>query len=162
MFKEKKIEKKREHASTNLKRQADSMLARSNKKFPDVPVGTNVLVRVPDVDRGRLTPRNFLATVVSSNSTGLYEMGTKKGKLERQYAHNKFKVADDNNFLELQQVPDNKIKLRNASMQLLESKQGFVSCTCKKLCKKGSRGSCLSNGVQCNSKCHSSNSCQNK
>ena len=55
---------------------------------PAVDNGTNVVVRVPDLDRGRLSPRNVLAVVVDVNSTGFYLLGTKEGLLERLYARN--------------------------------------------------------------------------
>ena len=58
----------------------------SNSRLPAVDTGTNVVVRVPDLDRGRLALRNVLA-VVDVNSSGLYLLGTKEGLLERLYAH---------------------------------------------------------------------------
>ena len=63
-------------------------------------------------------------------------MSVKKGKLERLYARNEFTVADSNNFVELQKVPDDKINLRQALM---------------KCCKQSNRCSCLLAGVKCNS-----------
>lgn len=44
------------------------MLSFSQSKFPEVEVGTNVVVRVLDVDRGRAAPRNVLAVVASNTS----------------------------------------------------------------------------------------------
>ena len=46
------------------------MLSLSNSKFPEVEVGTNVAVRVPDVDRERAAPRNVLAVIMEVNSSG--------------------------------------------------------------------------------------------
>jgi hypothetical protein len=46
----------------------------------------NVVVRVPDVDRGRLAPRSVLAVVVDVNFSDMYEMGTKEGNIDRLYA----------------------------------------------------------------------------
>jgi len=57
------------------------------------------VVRVPDLDRGRLAPRNVLAVVIDVSSTGLYLLGTKEDLLERLYARNEFTTAD-NNFIE--------------------------------------------------------------
>ena len=62
------------------------------------------MVRVPDLDRGRLAPRNVLAVVVDVNSSGLYLLGTKEGLLERLYARSEFTTAD-NKFIEAQDVP---------------------------------------------------------
>ena len=64
------------------------MVSLSNSRLPAVDSETNVVVRVPDLDRRRLAPRNVLAVVVDVNSSGLYLLGTKKGILERLYARN--------------------------------------------------------------------------
>ena len=40
------------------------MVSLSNSRRPAVDIGTDVVVRVPDLDRGRLAPRNVLAVVV--------------------------------------------------------------------------------------------------
>ncbi|XP_030750306.1 uncharacterized protein LOC115878088 [Sitophilus oryzae] len=45
------------------------MIALSNSKLPPIDVGRTVIVRVPDVDRGRLAPRNVLAVVNSVLTT---------------------------------------------------------------------------------------------
>jgi len=58
------------------------MVSLSNARLPAVDIGTNIVVRVPDLDRGCLAPRNVLA-VVNVSSSGLYLLGTKEGLLER-------------------------------------------------------------------------------
>jgi hypothetical protein len=58
----------------------------SNSRFPAVDIGTNVVVRVSGLDRGRLAPTNVLAVVVDVSSSGLYLLGTKEGLLEWLYA----------------------------------------------------------------------------
>jgi len=118
------------------------------------------VVRVPDLDRGHPAPRNVLAVVVDVKSSGLYLLGTKEGLFERLYAHNEFTTAD-NNFIEAHDVPSSSPSFRSVSMIMSGSKQGFVSCDCKrycidKMCK------CLSKSMKCNSKCHSNSSCKNK
>jgi len=106
------------------------MVSLSNSRLPAVDFGTNVVVRVPNLDRGRLAPRNVLA-VVDVNSYGLYLLGTNEGLLERLYARNEFTTAD--NFIEAH-VPSSSLSLRPASMIRPGSKQGFVSCHCKRHC----------------------------
>ena len=80
------------------------MVSLSNSRLSAVDIWTNVVVRVPDLDRGPLAPRNVLAVVVDVNSSGLYLLGTKEDLLERQYARNEFTTAD-NNFMEAHDVP---------------------------------------------------------
>lgn len=65
----------RDEAKEGLEKQAEKMIALSNSKLPPIDVGRTVIVRVPDVDRGRLAPRNVLAVVLSINDSGLYQLG---------------------------------------------------------------------------------------
>ena len=58
-------------------------------------IGTNVVVRMPDLDGGRPAPRNVLAAFIHVISSGLYLLGTKESLLELLYAHNEF-TTDDN------------------------------------------------------------------
>jgi len=90
------------------------------------------VVRVPDLDRGRLTPRNVLAVVVDISSSGLYLPGTKEGLLERLSAGNEFRTADNN--FEANDVSSSSPSLRSASMITSGGKQEFVSCHCKRHC----------------------------
>jgi len=111
----------------------NKLVSLSNSRLPAVDIGTNVVVRVPDLDRGRLSPRNGLAVNVDVNSSGLYLLSTKEGLLERLYARNEFTTAD-NNFIEAHDVPSSSLSLRSASMITSGSKQGFVSCLYKRYC----------------------------
>jgi len=110
----------------------NKLVSLSNSRLPAVDIGTNVVVRVPDLDRGRLSPRNGLAVNVDVNSSGLYLLSTKEGLLERLYARNEFTTAD--NFIEAHDVPSSSLSLRSASMITSGSKQGFVSCLYKRYC----------------------------
>jgi hypothetical protein len=77
-----RINIERKGAESGQEQQAQKIIYLSNSRLPAVDIGTNVAVRVPDLDRGCLAPRNALA-VVDVNSSGLYLLGTKKGLLER-------------------------------------------------------------------------------
>ena len=132
----------------------------SNSRPPAVDIGTNIVVRVPDLDRECLAPRNVLAVVVDVSSSGLYLLGTKEGLLERLYACNEFKTADSN-FIEAHDVPPGSLSLRSASMITSGSKQGFVSCHCERYCIDR-KCKCRSKNTKSNSKCHSNSSCRNK
>jgi len=136
------------------------MVSLSNSRLPGVYIGTNVVVRVPDLERGRLAPRNVLAVVVDVSSSGLYLLGTKEGLLERLYARNEF-ITADNNFIEAHDVPSSSLSLRSASMITSGSKQGCVSCHCKRYCMD-KKCKCLSKNMRCNSKCHPNSCCKNK
>jgi hypothetical protein len=55
--------------------EAQKMVSLSLSRLPAVQIGTNVVVRVSAVDRGRPAPTNVLA-VVDVTSCGLYQLGT--------------------------------------------------------------------------------------
>jgi hypothetical protein len=76
------------------------MVSLSNSRLPAADIGTNA-IRVPDVDRGHLAHRNVLA-VVDVNSSGLCQLGTKEGLLQRLYARSEFTAA--NNFIDAHDV----------------------------------------------------------
>jgi hypothetical protein len=80
----------------------------SNSRLPAVDTETNVVVRVPDFDRGCLAPGNVLAVVVDVISSGLYQLGTKEGILEQLYARSEFTTAD-NNFINAHNVPSSSL-----------------------------------------------------
>jgi len=98
------------------------MVSLSDSRLPAVDIGTDVVVRVPDLDRGRLTPRYVLAVIVDVNSSGLYLLGTKEDLRERLCARNGFTTADKN-FIEAHDVLSSSLSLRSASMITSESKQ---------------------------------------
>ena len=127
-----RIKTEREGAKPGQEQRAQKMVSLSNSRLPAVDIGTNVEVRVPDLDRGPLVPRNVLAVVIDVSSSGLYLLGTKEGLLERLYARNEFTIAD--NFIEAHDVPSRSLSLQSASMITSGSKQGFVSCYCKRYC----------------------------
>jgi len=86
------------------------MLSFSNSRLPAVDIGTNVVIRVPDLDRGHLAPRNVLAIVVDVNPSGFYLLGMKESQLERLYPRNET-TDSDNNFIEAHDVPSSSVSL---------------------------------------------------
>lgn len=62
-----------------MKKQTKKLLVSSLQKLPPAEVGQNVLVKTPDVDRGRLASRNVLAVVLSVHQSDMYQLRTKEG-----------------------------------------------------------------------------------
>ncbi|KAF0761367.1 KRAB-A domain-containing protein 2-like [Aphis craccivora] len=60
-----KIKDQRQKSVVCLEKQASKMLRLTNEKFSKLDVGTTVCVTIPDVDRARGSPRNFLAIIIS-------------------------------------------------------------------------------------------------
>nr|CAI5824615.1 unnamed protein product [Callosobruchus analis] len=91
------------------------MLCESNKISAPLKKGANVLTRVPDVDRGRLTPRNILAIVSGINDDGLYEISTENGPLGRLFSRNELLQTDSQFMPEADNIYDKKNSLRTAA-----------------------------------------------
>ena len=72
----------RDGAKSGQEQRTQKMVSFSNSRLPAVDIVTNVVVKVPGLERGRLAPRNVLAVVVAVSTSGLYLLGTKEGLLE--------------------------------------------------------------------------------
>ena len=110
-----RINIEREGTKSGQEQQAQKMVSLSNLRLPAVDIRTNAVVRVPDLDRGRLAPRNVLAVVVDVSTSGLYLLGMKEGLLEQLSARSEFTTAD-NNFIGAHDMPSSSLSLRSASM----------------------------------------------
>ncbi|CAH1100890.1 unnamed protein product [Psylliodes chrysocephalus] len=143
-----------------LEKQADKMLTQSQWKLPVVNIGDNVLINIPEVDRGRLAPPNILAIIMDKTDQDLYILGTKNGKLKRLYSQNEFQLSPSV-FLSLSEIPSgSSVNVREEAKLSSGSKQGFVPCSCLKGCQtKACR--CVKLNIKCNLKCHKSYSCKN-
>ena len=90
---EKNIISERRNASESMKRQATRMRNISERILSDVDIGTNVLIPIPNVDRGKGDPRNVLVVVINKDELG-YKLGTKSGTLRGLYTGNQFELSD--------------------------------------------------------------------
>ena len=151
----------RKECTARLKKQADTMLERSVKRFKPAEVGDNVLVPVPDVDRGRGEFRNIKGIVTNDNGNGCYSIGTTEGTLKQAYCRNQF-IPTQAQFLRVDDVQDKLVSLREVAKKVsLCGGQGYQRCNCGTGCKN-KKCSCRLAGNLCTSKCHSSLSCSNK
>ncbi|XP_063827754.1 uncharacterized protein LOC135077121 [Ostrinia nubilalis] len=160
---ERKIVQERTESHINLKRAADKMLSTSSKKFKDISAGSTVLVEVPKVDRGPLDNKNLVGKVLMKKNE-LYQVGTAFGIIKDWIPRNA--ILSSPNAEPRSDIPEVILPLRTiASMSSPFGGQGMKQCNCKKI----KNGQCLSNrcnckkaNVLCNSRCHSSLTCNNK
>jgi hypothetical protein len=74
---------------------------------------SNVLIPIPNVDRGKGDPRNILAVVINKDELG-YKLGTKSGTLRGLYTRNQFELSDSK-FLDIGSINnENELSLRPA------------------------------------------------
>ena len=69
------------------------MLDRSNKVLDEVEIGCNVVVPIPNVDRGKGDPKNIMAVVQSKTEKG-YRLVAKQGILLGSHTRNQFEPTD--------------------------------------------------------------------
>nr|CAI5844671.1 unnamed protein product [Callosobruchus analis] len=118
-----------------------------------------VIVRVPDVDRGRLAPRNVLAVVLSINDSKLYLLGMYERKMVHCSRCYEFTLVDSN-FIDISSVLPTLVSLRTASALASGSKRGFVQSNSKSYCVD-KKCACRAKKIVCNSKCLNNSSCKN-
>ena len=70
------IARERAGANEHQKKQAKIMLSSTAKKFKAAKEGDNVMVPIPDVDRGRAEFRNVAGVVTNVDDDGGYRIGT--------------------------------------------------------------------------------------
>jgi hypothetical protein len=156
---EKNITSERRNASESMKRQATRM-----RNLSDVDIGTNVLIPIPNVDRGKGDPRNVLAVVINKDELG-YKLGTKSVTLRELYTRNQFELTDSK-FLDIGSINnENELSLRQAVRSVsLRDGQGFTRCGCSTTGKtrcNTKRCLCKKSGLLCNSRCHPNIACSN-
>ena len=86
----------------------------------------------------------------------------KCGRLNGMFGANEMSICKQDLILQEELNYETSIIVREtASQQSLSGGQGFLKCSCKQKCSSN-RCKCKTNGVLCNSRCHSSGSCDNK
>lgn len=151
----------RNQIEENTSQQAKKMLKRSNRKFSEVSTDDNVVVPIPEVDRAKCEFPNLVG-IIMGKEDDLYVIGCRAGWIKEKLARNGFEKCSSN-FLTRADVPGAWVTLRKAStLASVDGKaQGMFKCNCKKSCSVG-KCKCKRANLLCNSKCHSSSSCDNK
>ncbi|KAJ8718531.1 hypothetical protein PYW08_002768 [Mythimna loreyi] len=97
----------RTNAKFNLKNQAEKMVAMSADKYPNMEVGQNVRLKVPDIDRAKTDPKSIIAIVMDVKENEFYQLGTKMGVLKQLYTKNQFTSCSED-FIKIEEVVKDK------------------------------------------------------
>ena len=150
----------RKRALSGQQIQAEKLMRNTKQKLNELSVGRNVIIPIPQFDRGPTDHRNIRGVVMEVNEFG-YRIGTQAGTLSGYLSRNQFEEVSESS-LTSDMVPSAEISLREAVKRLSKTGgQGFLSCKCKGGCKT-SKCKCKKSNVLCNSRCHSSMTCSNK
>ena len=129
-YSENNIESERLSAKTSMEKQATRMLDRSNKVLDEVEIGCNVVVPIPNVDRGKGDTKNIMAVVQIKTEKG-YRLATKQGILLGSYTRNQFEPTDGLFLKPSDNLADNFISVRQAvRLNSICDDQGFQKCDC--------------------------------
>ena len=157
----KRVKHKRDECKDNVSRQAEKMIDASVKRFKQADIGDNVLVPVPNVNRGRSDFRNIKGIMTAAKGNGCYIIGAKHGTLKQIYSRNQF-IPTMDSLARLDEVLPNKVCLREgARKSQLKVARVTRDISAKKQYVDNDR-LCGRNGRLCNSKCHSHLMCTNK
>ena len=126
--------------------------------------GDIVAVPIPMVGRGRGDPRNILGVIVDRDEHDMYRIAVKAGIVSKKYSRNQFDLCLQQLLNDSDVNRESTITLRQALKSTASGRQGFFRCDCSKGKKKcqTNRCKCYKAKRLCNSRCHSSLSCNNK
>lgn len=145
-------------------KQAERMVKRSRTINVAGNPGDNVTIPIPLVDRGRGDSRNIMGVIVDRDNNDLYVISVRAGILKGKYSRNQFDLCTQKLLTHSDVSQDQEVGLRSAVQY--ESRcggQGFVRCNCSGASRcTTNRCKCFKLKVKCNSRCHSSLSCENK
>jgi hypothetical protein len=136
------------------------MRNRSEKFLTEVEIGQNVLIPIPNVDRGKGDPRNVMAVVTERVHNG-YKLGTSGGMLLGSYTRNEIELSDSQ-FLDTETVDKtSEISLRNAVRSVsVCGGQGLPNVGAVQLRCNTKRCACKKAAVLCNNRCYPNIACK--
>lgn len=153
----------RDECHSGQKKAGEKMVLSAAKKLPPLKIGDCVLLPVEKIDRGPSDMQNLICVIVA-HKNGVFQLGSSVGKIKGWYNRADI-VAADCQFLNVENVPDKYISVREAiSGVSLRDGQGYFKCSCKpskKQCQTN-RCVCFKKKIKCNSRCHTSATCLNK
>ncbi|XP_076055268.1 uncharacterized protein LOC143033663 [Oratosquilla oratoria] len=162
------VEKRLEDISNQRKRTRESQLSQTERivkrsciDLKAGEVGDNVAVPIPMVDRGRGDLRNIIGVIVDRDENDLYRIAVEAGILSTKDSRNQFDLCPQRLLNETDVNTDCTSTLRQALRSTASGGQGFFHCDWSKQCQ-ANRCKCFKAKKLCNSRCHSSLTCENK
>ena len=117
-------------------KRAEKLMRTTKRKLSELSVGNNVIIPIPQYDRGPTYPRNILGVIEEVYEYG-YRVGTSVGTLSWYICRNQIEAVNDTS-LSISMIPSLQISLREAVRKISKTGgQGYLSCkTSKCKCKK--------------------------
>ena len=154
----------RRMARQDLQSYTDKMANQMNKgkkRVKEYQIGDLVRVAVPKIDRFGTDRPTLPCKIMERTENDKYSLGSKYGIIEIFYTAGELEPLGTANFPELNDIPSNKISIREAArLQSVGSVSGGI-CNCKGECNSN-KCCCKKADDSCSSRCHSGRSCSNK
>lgn len=138
-----------------------NQMNKGKKRVKEYEIGDLVRVAVPKIDRFSVDRPTLPCKIIEKTENNKYRLGSKFGIIEIYYTANELEPLGTAAFPELDEIPFNKISVREAArLQSVGSVTGGI-CNCKSECDNN-KCRCKKTGGKCGSRCHSGRSCKNK
>jgi hypothetical protein len=138
-----------------------NQMNKGKKRIKEYQIGDLVRVAVPKIDRFSVDRPTLPCKIIEKTENNKYGLGSKFGTIEIYYAANELEPLGTAAFPELNEIPSNKISVREAARLQSIGTLSVGICNCKGECNSN-KCRCKKAGGICGSRCHSGHSCQNK
>lgn len=154
----------RSMARQDLQSYTDKManqMSKGKKRVKEYQIGDLVRVAIPKIDRCSVDRPTLPCKIMERTENDKYGLGSKFGIVETYYTASELEPLGTASFPELDDIPSNKISIREAArLQNVGSVSGSI-CNCKSECNSN-KCRCKKTDNSCSSRCHGGRSCQNK
>jgi hypothetical protein len=153
----------REAARQDLQIYTDKMVNQMNKKkrSNNYEVGDLVRIRIPKIDRSGVDRPTLPCKVIEITENNQCVLGSKFGIINIYYSPGEIEPLGTIHFPELDNLPSNKISVREAARLQSTGPATGAICNCKSNCNSN-KCRCKKVGGNCGSRCHGGRPCQNK
>jgi len=154
----------REAARRDLQIYTNQMVNQMNlgRKRPNqYEIGDLVRIMIPKIDRSGIDRPTLPCKIIKKTESNQYVLGSKFGIINTCYSPGEFEPLGVQCFPELNNLPSNKISVREAAHLQNTGSNTSVICNCKHNCNNN-KCSCKKKGSNCGSRCHGGRPCNNK
>ena len=138
-----------------------NQMNKGKKRIKEYQIRDLVRVAIPKIDRFSIDHPTLPCKIMEKTENNKYGLGLKFGVIEIYYNAGELEPLGTASFPELDDIPSNKISIREAARLQSVGSLSVGICNCKSNCNNN-KCRCKKAGGSCNSRCHSGRSCQNK
>ena len=131
------------------------------KRLNQYEVGDLVRIMISKIDCSGIDHPTLPCKIMKRTENNQYVLGSKFGIINVYYSSEEIEPLEIQYFFKLDNLPSNKISVKEAACLQSTGSNTSVICNCKHNCNNN-KCSCKKKGSNCGSRCHSGRLCQNK